>query len=776
MMKTLAIAILILSATISSSAQPQIQRASQIQFDDNIYEKIWFLKNHKIVAKVEHTANNPAFSLVVTDSGAYSPFSAAFLRVQTPGGKDLVSAGVNAQGIFNIAGRRSRDSTQVYHGIFSAANDSIIASINGIEEVRIDGQKINLKRDLILEYASTDLAAPRIVFTETYLGARDSAIISMRLAPLGNSAIEFSRPIRFANTPSSDLVGQHQAITMNLDTLTLKGEGNNLTRLNLFNAAPGQVPVWDGVSWHPEDQTGGVGGAGALGARWQALGNSFNHYGDTDIVFGLSMVGSVTGSRQITMNLVQNIRTTDAPTFGNLQLGNNGILTLKSSTGTSAFIDYPTGANSPFFHFPGLNGTFTLATLDGNQTFSSATWQAIPVGLAYYVHMNHAMTRDTLNSNSATNTMTTPWSFTANVTGHDFTLQNISFAGPTTITQEANNRMTITNSGLIRFATANGIELYDGSGFAASLRMYSSTSSNRFLTIPNNSGTLCVGATGSLTLDPITGIMSITGGSAITSLGGLTAQTQTFSLAFTGSTPAIVSAVNDHQFRFQDAGIGMAHGFITNLTQTIYGRKTMINPFTAQAERIGLLKTSNTVVNVSQQAAYFVCDPSVNGNMVLALPNITSEPGAKYTFVRWTNGVGSNVVTLVPFGLEKIEGQTSIVLLRDNDKITIFNDGTSADGWTIQAGIIDGMPYSPRGLVQTVKVYQRSSTDSTFVSIAGMTSSSVIVGAPMVDPRSAVTPAIPWKTIPTTGGFYIKQYQTFPVDSVQYHVSFKLIP
>ena len=324
--------------------------------------------------------------------------------------------------------------------------------------------------------------------------------------------------------------------------------------------------------------------------------------------------------------------------------------------------------------------------------------------------------------------------------------------------------MTITNSGLIRFATANGIELYDGSGFAASLRMYSSTSGNRFLTIPNNSGTLCVGATGSLTLDPITGIMSITGGSAITSLGGLTAQTQTFSLAFTGSTPAIVSAVNDHQFRFQDAGPGMAHGFVTNSAQAFDGQKTMNQPFTAQAEKIGYIRSTNTAVSVTQQAAYFLCDPSVNGNMAMNLSNITSEPRAKYTFWRFTNGVGTNTVTIIPFGTEKIEGKTSIVLTQDFDYITIVNSGTAADGWKVIAGQVAGVPYGAKQLLPFTG-YLRTTGDTVDISVPGMTTSGQIIGVTIHDGSITILPTS-FNAFVYTDRFALRSSTHYSKDSV----------
>lgn len=68
------------------------------------------------------------------------------------------------------------------------------------------------------------------------------------------------------------------------------------------------------------------------------------------------------------------------------------------------------------------------------------------------------------------------------------------------------------------------------------------------------------------------------GGSGITSLGGLSAGTQTFALAFAqdGVDPHFTSASGVHTLNIPDAGNGQPRGLITNENQQLYGRKQFV--------------------------------------------------------------------------------------------------------------------------------------------------------------------------------------------------------
>jgi len=810
----------------------QVQKMDQIQFNNNVWTtgKILYLKNGKVVAKVLGTALQPNFETDVTDS-TYNGAVGVNFWVRTKGGKALSGFGAFGDGEFGASGRRQGDSTQAFNRFFAAWNDSILAFNNGTEYNRLDVRGQTFHKNVYLYDPTTDLASPVLRFMQPNSvagGTTDSVTISMADSPLGVKAIKVSNPLQFTNTPSNALTGLAELITMNGDTLIMKGV-SGIARWVPFGANNNQVPSWNGSSYIPADQSGGGGGSTGNGIKARLSDLSLTIYPDTMLTFNVHNLKLANGAtKEGLVNTIQDIATTDAPTFANLQLGNSGILTIKSSTGTSAFIDYPTGANSPFFHFPGLNGTFTVATIDGGQNFTNATWNAgavtsngalgtIGVGSnltiagtgassiagnlglgitpATIFHTssssqtewradNYGSSAPAINLRRAENTFASP-QLTQNgdVLGqlHFSGYDGVSFAsnpGARILALTTENYSASAHGTALKFyTTPNGatvsserlrinqsgtIDVPSGSFYSSIIP--GSLSANRSDTIPNGTGTFVVSAASPLSINA-NGQISITGG-FIQSLNGLTATTQTLSLNFSGTTPAWVSSVTDHQLRLQDAGSGMLHGLVTNGSQTIVGKKTMNDVFKAQAEAIGFLKTSATVVNLTEQATYIECDPSVNGNMTLNLPNITSEPNAMYVPWRYTAGIGSNTVTLVPFGSEKIEGQSSIVLSLDNDFLIVANDGTSSAGWKVFGGRVGGTSYfnTVNGGWVGDFVTVTALTDSVYKSVPGMIAGGHISANWSVSQTRSITPQGVPNAVMLNGGYFVKTYSPQNID------------
>lgn len=725
---------LCLFVVVGCSAQ-QVTKADQVQFNDNIYDKIFFLRNGKVVAKIEHTANTPTFSLSVYDSGGYSGSTAIVLHARTPGGKDLAKVSIDARGQFIVGGLRQQDSSGTSHNFFRVANDSIISSINNVEYERLDVNGHKFRKPVYLYDPTTDLAAPVIRFmmqVATEGNATDSATISMAHSPLGATAIKVSHPLQFTNTPSNALVGLSEQMTMNLDTFIIKGQ-SSISRWVPFGANVGDVPTWNGSAYAPAAQVGGGGGGGALSPiRIELQNGTGSIYPESILAFDSRVFSIAQGApRRALISFIQDFSTTGSPTFANLTLGTSGFLTFTSGTGTNAFIDYPTGANSPLFHLPPFNGTFTLATTTGSTFGSGSIWNGGSMtssGAITSTGSGSNLIIGGTGASSIAGSLTVSGALTSgnfnaigSVTGRSFTLQNPIFTGSTLIEQQANSAMFITNTGGL-YLDMPAVKFTNAPSMPYTLTLnLPNLSGNRNVFWPDISGTMVVSAVSPLSIS--NGQISITGG-FLTSLNGLTAGVQTFSLAFSGSTPTIVSAVNDHQFRFQDAGVGMPHGFITNQTQSIDGKKTMLQGFTAQFENVGFLQVNNTVYNVAGQASYFLANPSVNGNQLFNLSNISTDPKAKYTFERFTNGVGSNTVTVVPFGSERIDGNASIILSQDFDKITIYNTGTPSDGWHVLYGQVNGVAYGGKQVIP-VTAYLRAADDSTDIVMNGVTSLSV---------------------------------------------------
>jgi len=506
--------------------------------------------------------------------------------------------------------------------------------------------------------------------------------------------------------------------------------------VDIIPGTPGQVLGYLGTNTigPMTDATGGGGGGGAPAAlRFELADGSFTHYPDSLFKADSNFTMSSGLPYTINIGLKNGLNPTGTNTFYKTTLSNS--LVIKNSGGKLATITHAAGFNDPNFAFPNINGSYTLATTTGSTFSGASTWNGVPIGFDYYQKLDRSMTIDTLNSLYTNKHLTRFWTFDSGLSAKSYTLQNPSFTGSTVLSQDANNRLTFTNSDLVRFATPNGIQFFDGT-FTGSLRIpVGIFTGNRQYFLPNNSGTFAVTGTSPISVNGLTGDITFAS-TWVASLNGLTGNTQTFTTGSLGSAPNIVSSGTIHQFNFPLAGTGVTSGTSSNGSQSFDGLKTMLRPFTAQAERIGYTKITNTVFSVAQEAAYYHCDPSVNGSMVMNLPNITSEPRAKYTITRYTAGVGSNTVTIIPFATEKIEGKSSIVLTQDHDFITIVNDGTAADGWKVIGGQIAGFPYGVQQMAMATGII-RFIDDSCDVAIPGMTTNGTAIFE-LNDPRVTV--------------------------------------
>ena len=73
----------------------------------------------------------------------------------------------------------------------------------------------------------------------------------------------------------------------------------------------------------------------------------------------------------------------------------------------------------------------------------------------------------------------------------------------------------------------------------------------------------------------------------VTSLNGLTANTQYFAVGASGTDFNILSTTDTHTFNIPNAGVGISRGLITNVVQSITGAKTFINDLRVNTLTIG---------------------------------------------------------------------------------------------------------------------------------------------------------------------------------------------
>jgi len=716
--------ILICSNLVFGQTSGQLMQ-KWLYFPDSAAKKLQYLRNDKGGVLIGGTSRLPQQIIYVRDS-AYSLNVLNYLTVITKGGKNLAMAGVSARGEFFVSGRKEADSNDTFSRFFSASKDSVRTYLGGVEALRLQGGEFVIHKALVLEDLTVANSAPNLVLRRLNSASSgiDSGVVSLTGNILGQHYLSFSVPMRLGEYTGSTNLSAYSIGYSGTSLIVVPSAAQKMT-VDIIPGTPGQVLGYLGTNTigPMTDATGGGGGGGAPASlRFELADGSFTHYPDSLFKADSNFTMSSGLPYTINIGLKNGLNPTGTNTFYKTTLSNS--LVIKNSGGKLATITHAAGFNDPNFAFPNINGSYTLATTTGSTFSGASTWNGVPIGFDYYQKLDRSMTIDTLNSLYTNKHLTRFWTFDSGLSAKSYTLQNPSFTGSTVLSQDANNRLTFTNTDLVQFATTNGIQFFNGT-FTGTVRLAATMTGNRTYNLPNGSGTFPTSTTSPIALDATTGVLSFAS-TFVASLNGLTGQTQTFTTGSLGSAPNIVSSGTIHQFNFPLAGAGVTSGTASNGTQSFDGLKTMLRPFTAQAERIGYTKITNTVFSVAQEAAYYHCDPSVNGSMAMNLPNITSEPRAKYTFWRFTNGVGSNTVTIIPFASERIDGKSSIVLTQEFDYITIANTGTSGDGWKVVGGVVDGAPYGRSQAIPVVG-FLRSTTDSCDISVPGMTTGGTAV-------------------------------------------------
>jgi len=605
----------------------------------------------------------------------------------------------------------------------------------------------------------------------------DSAIISFDNPGTTGKAVKFSTPIEFGSVNSADLAGVNQVLTMNGDTIITKGSSGAISRMLPYGASIDQGLKWTGSYWAPGTFAVGGGGGALSPMKFRRADLSFSSYPDSIASFGTDFRLTDDTGRGVIINLAQGIKATDSPLFANLSIGNSGAVGINSGTGTTAFLRYPTGADSPFFNFPNLSGTFTVAMLNGGQTFTSGIWNAGAVTSTGPI-TNTGVGSNLVIAGTGTSTIAGGLSVTGalssgnfnaigSVTGRSYTLQNPSFTGATTITQTDNDNIKFTNGGYISFDTPY---LLFPKGVFGMQWVVNTLTANRSITIPNNTGTMAVSATAPLVLS-LDGTLSVTGG-IITTLNGLTAGTQTFSVGTAGTAPNIVSAVANHAFNFPLAGATVTSGTVSNTTQTIAGDKTfnsvtrLLNRAIATLQVFTVGATSLSGFPVAERFEFV----PISGAQVANLPAIVNAQLRHYIINR-TSPTGSNTVTIVPSGVETINDASSVVLSRNGDFLDITN--SSGTDWQVYAGRIAGVNYFNTVYGGTVwdDVTVLAGVDSVFKSVTGMVAGGYIMCSMSEPATSSLSPLGVPNIVMVTNGYFIKTYspQSVPVHfNVQY--------
>ena len=608
----------------------------------------------------------------------------------------------------------------------------------------------------------------------------DSAIISFDNPGTTGKAVKFSTPIEFGSVNSADLAGVNQVLTMNGDTIITKGSSGAISRMLPYGASIDQGLKWTGSYWAPGTFAVGGGGGALSPMKFRRADLSFSSYPDSIASFGTDFRLTDDTGRGVIINTAQGIKATDSPLFANLSIGNSGAVGINSGTGTTAFLRYPTGADSPFFNFPNLSGTFTVAMLNGGQTFTSGIWNAGAVTSTGPI-TNTGVGSNLVIAGTGTSTIAGGLSVTGalssgnfnaigSVTGRSYTLQNPSFTGATTITQTDNDNIKFTNGGYISFDTPY---LLFPKGVFGMQWVVNTLTANRSITIPNNTGTMAVSATAPLVLS-LDGTLSISGG-IITTLNGLTAATQTFSVGSTGTAPNIASGVANHAFNFPLAGSTVTSGTISNAAQTIAGDKLLSGTTTLTSRNYGTtIVFAAGTTNLGVQAEHFFFSPTL-GAQIAQLPTVIAIAGRSYIISRQQYGGGTtNTVTVLPFSTQTIAGATSIVLSRDYDFLEIATDGSAATCWTVISGRVGGIDYfnTVFGGMICDSVTIVASTDSVFRSVPGMVAGGFIFCQLSEPATRSITVQPATNCVMVTGGYFIKAYSDEAVGR-KYNVQYR---
>ncbi len=656
--------------------------------------------------------------------------------------------------------------------------------------------RAEVHKNLYLYNPLTDLASPSLIFKQpnSLTTGTDSVSISMVNSPLGVKALNMSHPIQFTEFSSSGLTGLARLLTMNGDTIITKGQTNKISRIYPVDATSGQVLKWTGSVWAPGTDVTGGGGGGAAFIRIRNESGSFSNYPDSSIRVDSNFALSANEPYEVTIRPIQPITTLSSPTFVNGIYTGTLISGAHRATGLSVFdslqitgspaavgtaplyVDNNSGsANGSIAIFKGQGTKWFDVRANGRVRIGDPTSLDSQLTVKLGGHVERGFLVDgatTLTGIVSTGNLTS----TGSVTAQSFGLHNLSFSGTTNFTQTSIGTMTISNTGGIYLNTPL-IGFQNGSFIQTDVQDV--LTGNRTIHRPDNSGVYAVGAISPLFLSS-TGILSVTGG-LITSLSGLTASVQTFSVGSSGTTPNIVSSVANHQFNFPLAAAGVTSGTINNVAQTITGPKTMSSPFTTKARNLAPLVYTDPVLTVAildTSAEFIVLDPSVQAvNQTVLLPSVSGRAGRTYIFSRYEGSATSLTLTIVPNGLEKIDGKTSIVLTDNFDYVRLITDGNVGIGWRIVGAQLDGASYSVTdSLKLTAAVaYISAASDSVFFSIPGFDSTKGWVGgATYTDARMSQLPLPTPQLIKRPGGISIRANYDWTIDNVEISFLYKL--
>jgi len=142
-------------------------------------------------------------------------------------------------------------------------------------------------------------------------------------------------------------------------------------------------------------------------------------------------------------------------------------------------------------------------------------------------------------------------------------------------------------------------------------------------------------------------IVTVTSGTALTSLNGLTNSAQNFSVGITGNTFNISSSGNTHNFNIPYAGSGST-GLITYQAQTIAGAKTFSSAIIGDLTGTATTSTNLSVIASSTNANHYILFSPINGGSGVA---VSSDAGllfnpASNTLTTNTFSAGVSVATV----------------------------------------------------------------------------------------------------------------------------------
>lgn len=163
---------------------------------------------------------------------------------------------------------------------------------------------------------------------------------------------------------------------------------------------------------------------------------------------------------------------------------------------------------------------------------------------------------------------------------------------------------------------------------------------------------------------------------AIQTLGGLTANTQTFSTATTGTDFTIVSSGGDHKFSIPDAGVS-ARGLITTGTQTLSGQKNFSgNITTAGSLTAGSITSSGSITaasNLTLGGSITAVNAQLSGSLtsagnIVVLGNLTVS-GSVTSFLGQTVQIVDKNIELNKGGSTTGSVGSGLSILGDSDVI-----------------------------------------------------------------------------------------------------------